>query len=120
MLAAAEEQGTTPLAIAVVDEWGDLMGFARMDSATPFACQNARKKAYSAAILRSDARDQDAAFRAERRSIAELADPGLVSSTGGGVVIRVGAQVVGGIGVSGGSAVENESVARAGLAALQG
>ena len=118
MLAAAPGRTDKPLAVAVVDEYGDLMGFARMDRATPFACQYAIKKAYTAARMRSDLRALGASLSAQGRSVAEFADPNLVSSQGGGLVILHQGAVLGGIGASGGSPEEDELVAQAGLRAL--
>lgn len=118
MLEAAPGASDKPLAVAVVDHWGDLMGFARMDRATPFACQYAIKKAYTAARMRSDVRGLGESLRSQGRSVAEFADPSLVSSMGGGLVITNQSEVVGGIGVSGGTPDEDETVARAGLRAL--
>ncbi|MFN0073006.1 MAG: GlcG/HbpS family heme-binding protein [Chloroflexota bacterium] len=118
MLQAAPGRAENPLALAVTDQYGDLLGFARMDGATPFACQNAISKAYTAARLRLDARELAERLRSQSRSITELADPKLVGSLGGGLVIVYRDAVVGAIGVSGGAPDQDDAVAQAGMNAL--
>lgn len=119
MMAAAPTQASAPLALAVTDQYGDLLGFARMDGATPFACQNAVKRAYTAARLRLNVGDIAERMRAQGRTIMELSDPNMVGALGGGVVIVYRDEVVGAIGVSGGAPDEDEAVAQAGLAAMK-
>lgn len=120
MLNAAPNTSSKPLGMAVVDEHGDLLAFARMDGTPPFPAQFAIKKAYTAARMRSDARGLRERFRAEGRSVADFGDPNLVLAMGGGIAIVApqSDHVLGGIGVSGGTPDEDEQVARAGLEAL--
>jgi uncharacterized protein GlcG (DUF336 family) len=119
MIAAAEAQAENPLAVAVTDQYGDLLGFARMDGATPFACHNAVSKAYTASRLQIDVSELSKRLKESGRSITELADPKLVGALGGGLVVISRDHVVGGIGVSGGAPDQDEAVARAGLNALR-
>jgi glc operon protein GlcG len=119
MISAAPGQAEHPLAVAVTDQYGDLLGFARMDGATPFACQNAIGKAYTASRLQLDVKELTARLREQGRAITELADPKLLGALGGGLVIVYRGHVVGGIGVSGGAPDQDEAVAQAGLNAIR-
>jgi uncharacterized protein GlcG (DUF336 family) len=119
MIAAAPAEADNPLAVAITDQYGDLLGFARMDGATPFACHNAVGKAYTASRLQIDVSELSKRLKESGRSITELADPKLVGALGGGLVVISRDQVVGGIGVSGGAPEQDEAVARAGLNALK-
>jgi glc operon protein GlcG len=119
MVAAAPDEADYPLAVAVSDQYGDLLGFARMDGATPFACHNAISKAYTASRLQIDVSELSKRLKESGRSITELADPKLVGALGGGLVVVAREQVVGGIGVSGGAPDQDEAVAKVGLNALR-
>jgi uncharacterized protein GlcG (DUF336 family) len=120
MLQAAQTSASQPVAVAVVNEYGELMAFARMDRAAPAVCEFAVKKAYTAARMRADLRDFRAGLERRGRTVADYGDANLVGMAAGGVVI-VGAEgnaVLGGIGVSGGTPDEDELIARTGLRAV--
>jgi uncharacterized protein GlcG (DUF336 family) len=101
-----------PMAIAVVDAEGGAQLFARMDGTLPVSSELAVSKAYTAAILRMSS-----------AAVGELAQPGAalfgIESTHGGRIVLFGGglplcldgEVVGAIGVSGGSVEEDVMVA---------
>ncbi|MDX6656813.1 MAG: hypothetical protein QOH62_1606 [Solirubrobacteraceae bacterium] len=108
-----------PMNIAVVDEGGNLVAFARMDDAWLGSIDIAQNKAYTAR-----------AFDMPTKDLAPLAQPGgplygiEASNRGrlivfaGGIPLVSGGRVVGAIGVSGGSVEQDQEVAEAGVAAL--
>jgi glc operon protein GlcG len=112
-----------PIAVAVVDDYGRLIYFARMDRCPPVALELAINKAYTAAIAMMDTlafaeRDKDWG-----RELATYADTrftylqgGLVISSGQDGASR---SFLGGIGVSGRKAAEDEDLARIGLEAMK-
>ena len=117
---AASVAGAGPVAVAVVDDNGDLVAFARADGAPIFQRRHAVRKAYTASRAGADL-TTFAAERAQRgMSVADFGD-GFVGAAHGGVVVRTAAQgaVVGAIGVQGFDREQDERLARVALAALQ-
>ena len=123
VLAAAEQKAIDlqqPQNIAVVDAGGHLVAFARMDRAWLGSIDIAIKKAWTAR-----------AFDISTKELSVLAQPGQgfygihASNDGkvmifaGGVPLKRGDQVVGAIGVSGGTGKQDQSVAEAGAEAFQ-
>ena len=117
---AQAERMRVPMNIAVVDDAGQLLAFARMDGAKPASIDIALNKAVAAAIRRQNtgpARISD--------EVSVLLSLGLAIGSHarqtpirGGIMLEVGGQCVGGIGVSAGTEDEDTEVARAGAAAL--
>jgi glc operon protein GlcG len=123
IVAAAKAQAArigVPMNIAVVDDGGFLLAFARMDGAKPASIDIAINKAHAAAIRRQNtgpARSGD--------EVSVLLSLGLAIGSRahqtpirGGLLLEVNGQCVGGIGVSAGSEDEDTDVARAGMAAF--
>lgn len=116
----AQEIGQ-PMNIAVVDAGNNLTAFARMDGAWLGSVDIAQNKAYSAR-----------AFDMETKALGAAAQPGQplygieASNNGrliifaGGIPLTAGGQVVGAIGVSGGSVEQDQEVAEAGVAGFSG
>jgi uncharacterized protein GlcG (DUF336 family) len=105
--------------IAVVDSGGNLAAFLRMPGAFLHSISIAIDKAYTAAgfgMATSAWTDALAEHSPAVRAGLPLR-PRMVCF-GGGLPIRQGERVIGAIGVSGGSELEDETCARAGLAAL--
>lgn len=114
----AGNQGV-PMNIAVVDTAGHLKAFVRMDGALLGSIDISQRKAKTSAL-----------FRAPSGAIGQLAQPGQplfgIENTNGGLVVFGGGlplqnadgDVIGAIGVSGGSVQNDEAVAKAGAAAL--
>jgi glc operon protein GlcG len=124
MLAAAEKKATeikVPQCIAIVDEGGHLLAFARMDGAKVSSVQVAMTKATAAALRRAPTGPVPNA-----KDVNVLLSLGLPLATGGrltpirgGLPIVVEGQVIGGVGVSAGTEDQDVQVAQAALAALK-
>ena len=107
-----------PMAIAVVDNAGQLVAFTRMDNTQTGSVAVAQDKAVSAAMYRRPTKvfqDVLAAGGAGLR-ILTLRNANAVE---GGIPIVVYGKVMGAVGVSGGSAEQDGVVAAAGLAAMK-
>ncbi len=119
MVQASVDSATPPLALAIVNEHGELMAFARMDGTTPMVQHFASKKAYTAARMQADLKDFRSGLEQRGRTVADYGDPNLVGMAAGGVVVRShDGSAVGGIGVSGAAPDEDDAIARIGLKAL--
>jgi glc operon protein GlcG len=105
------------VAIAVSGPEGELIGFVRMDGASPAAARIARNKAYTAAIDRKDTRLMGEFMTDENRPQTYWGD-NQITGFGGGVTIRQEGVVVGGVGVSGLSEAEDEALAIAAIKAV--
>ena len=119
MLEHALKEPKGPVAIAIVDSQGNLLAFARMDGCRPIPRKMAIKKAYTCAVTGADSLAFAERLKAQGRSVAEMGDQNLAAMQGGVVVASPGdGAVLGGIGVSGLAAPEDEDIARIGLGAL--
>lgn len=114
VLREAAKDRKAPVAVAVVDDAGDLLAFARMDGVKPISVGIARRKAYTAAIQRIDSAVWAKQVKDAGRSATDFGDPDLITFQGG-LVIQDGGQAVGAVGVSGRTSQEDEDLARAGL-----
>ena len=119
MLDKAMQELDRPLAIAIVDDGGKMLNYARMDNCRALPQRMAVSKAYTSAMSGSDSDAYAQRLKNENRNIADFGDPALVAVQGA-VVVRDPAtdQVLGAIGVSGLSAQEDEDLARLGLNSL--
>lgn len=122
VVTAAEEKADAidvPMCIAVMDDGGNLVAFHRMDDALLASVEIAQNKAYTAVSLKLDS-----------ETVWELSQPGealygigetndgRIVTFGGGIPLKVGEDVVGAVGVSGGSVEEDVAVAEAGVEAF--
>ena len=122
ILSAAEEKARQmgqPMNIAVMDAGRNLVAFHRMDGAWVASTDIAIDKAFTSA-----------GRGLTTRKIGEMAQPGqplfgINTTNGGRIVIFAGGiplmrdgEVIGAVGVSGGTVDEDEEVAKAGVAAL--
>jgi len=113
-------QMNLPICIAVVDEGGHLLVFARIDDAKPSSVRVSLTKAVAAATRRTPTGPMPSADNVSvLLSLGlPLASDGSLTCIRGGLPIEWQSSVIGGIGVSGGTEAQDEEVARAGLAAL--
>ena len=117
LLAAAEAEGLRSkwnVAIAVLDDGGHLLGFQRMDGATPANAEIAVRKGRSAAVSRRSTRNWEERIAGGRMAILKMP----VLPVTGGLPIVVEGECVGGIGVSGVQSHEDEQIAQAAIDAL--
>ena len=117
-LAAAEAEARRNswlVSIAVVDASGELLAFARLDGSPVTSVAISRGKARTAARWRRTTKAMDSLVTAGRAALLN-ADDALPLE--GGVPILVGGTVVGAIGVSGVTSVQDAQVAAAGAAAV--
>jgi glc operon protein GlcG len=102
-------------AIAVVDDGGHLLAFARLDGTFPAGAEVSIGKARTAAIFRKPTSAFEDSINKGRFAMTAL--PDFFTPLQGGVPIMHDGQVIGGIGVSGSSsAAQDEQVASAGAA----
>jgi uncharacterized protein GlcG (DUF336 family) len=118
-IAKAKEIGQ-PMNIAVVDAGANLQAFARMEGAWLGSIDIAINKAFTAK-----------AFDLSTQDLGKNSQPGdqffgihvsnhcRIMIFAGGIPIKEDGQVVGAIGVSGGSGVQDQTVAEAGVAAYR-
>jgi glc operon protein GlcG len=111
--------------IAVVDDGGHLLAFARMDGARPASVDTAITKAVAAATMRRETGPvfkgqtlEDSTFNLAIEHAA-AANGGKLTILYGGIPIIVDGQVVGAIGVGGGTEEQDVSVGKAGAAELE-
>lgn len=109
--------------IAVVDDGGHLLAFVRMDGARPASGATALTKAVSAATFRQEtgplpAKGEPDLLLSLSLPTAAAAGGGRITPLKGGVPVVVDGQVVGAVGVGGGTGEQDAEVARAGIKAL--
>ena len=124
IIAAAEAKAANmgvPMNIAVCDESGVLKAFSRMDGAALLSVQIAQDKAYTAVGFGMPT-DGWHEFIKDDPPLADGAVGGIdrLVIFGGGFPIRLGSQLIGAVGVSGGHYSQDMEVAQAGLAVIDG
>jgi glc operon protein GlcG len=118
----ASEMGV-PVNIAVVDAGGHPIAFARMDGARPASGYTAQTKAVAAATFRRPTgpvppmAEPDLLLNFSLQNAA-AAGGGRFTSLKGGVTVVVEEQVIGAVGVGGGTGEQDAEIAQAGIAAL--
>jgi glc operon protein GlcG len=117
MLVEAERRGGRPLAIAVVDDRGELVCFAAMAGVNvALARQNAFKKAYTAAVMRADTQAYADRLAQAGMKVEDMGNPHFIGGGGGAVVEAPDGTILGGLGVSGRPSEEDETVVQVGKA----
>jgi uncharacterized protein GlcG (DUF336 family) len=112
-LAECKEKGFNTVAV-VVDRGGQLLVLLRDEQATPQIGEMARRKAFTAVMFRSTTlefqkRTSEPAYAAQRNVPDILA-------LGGGVPIKVGNEIIGGVASSGSTQAQDDVCAKAGIA----
>jgi len=127
VIAAAEEKAESKklkVNVAIVDDGGHLIAFERMDGARPASGYTAITKATSAATFRqpsgplnSGGSSADPLLNLSLQNAAQ-ASGGKITSLYGGVPVVVDGQVIGAIGIGGGTGEQDAEIATAGVRAL--
>jgi uncharacterized protein GlcG (DUF336 family) len=113
------DQAGVRVNIAVVDAGGNLAAFLRMPGAFLHSIDIAIDKAYTAAGFGLPTGAWTEALATHSRAVqAGIPLRPRMVCFGGGLPLKFGGRVIGGIGVSGGSEQEDEACARAGLEAI--
>ncbi len=102
-------------AAVVVDKGGHVLVSLRDEQATPQTGELARRKAYTARMYRSTTAEWVARMEKDP-SLAPQRDLADVIALGGGVPIKVGDDVIGGVGSAGSSQPQDDACAKAGVA----
>lgn len=121
MISAAEKKGVEigcPMVITVVDEGGNMVAQHRMDGALLASVDISRGKAYTSVALKMSTEKLASLTQPGQMLFGiNTTDSGKLVIFGGGLPIIENGQIVGGIGVSGGSVEQDVAVVNAGLAA---
>lgn len=118
MIVEAMQTPNEPVAMAVVDDTGNLVAYAKMDNLRIFSRRHALRKAYTAAVMGIDTGAYAQRLHSQGRSTSELGDPNLTHGQGGLVIMKDGV-ILGGVGVGGyPSGQSDEDLARVGLEAM--
>src|SRR5262249_41036464 len=111
------------LNIAVVDDGGHLLAFARMDGARPASAYTAMTKAVTAATFRQETgpvpvKGEPDLLLSLSLQNAAAASGGKLTTLKGGVPVIVEGQIIGAVGVGGGTGEQDAEVAKTGIQAL--
>ena len=121
---ASERRPDRPMAVAVVDDRGELICLERMDGAQKLYGDMAYKKAYTAAQSRRDTRNLLERLREVDISVSDGFGVLYTIIPGGQLIAKEGTppqspEVYGAIGASGSTGDEDEAMAIAGLEAIK-
>jgi glc operon protein GlcG len=118
-LAEASKDPSQPIAVAVVDSYGELIYFASMDGFLPLFGHMAIKKAFTAAHFRQSTREFNNILREWQFELATWDDDRATNVSGGLCIKKSDGTLLGGIGVSGRAPDEDEELSSVGLKALK-
>jgi glc operon protein GlcG len=107
-----------PMAVAVVDAAGLLVYFEKMDDTQNGSVAVAQAKARSAALFKRPTKALQDTLAAGGEGLRVLALEGAVP-VDGGIPLVVGGQIVGAIGVSGGTSAQDGQCAQVGVEAIK-
>jgi uncharacterized protein GlcG (DUF336 family) len=123
IVAAAQEHGQDlgkALSVAVVDAGGFLLVVKRCDGARPLTPNIAIAKAYSSAVMERPTKMLRPWAESNPGFFAQLSTMGAqpIVATEGGVTVKRDGEILGGLGISGGTGDEDQKVCDDVLAAL--
>lgn len=122
LIAAAEAKAAEigqPMNIAVVDAGGNLIAHVRMDGAWIGSIDISVNKAFTARAFDISTKDLGENSQPGQQFYGiHASNRGRIMIFAGGLPLRRDGEVIGAIGVSGGSGAQDQSVAEAGAAAL--
>jgi uncharacterized protein GlcG (DUF336 family) len=122
IIAAAEKKAEEigqPMNIAVADAGGNLIAHVRMDKAWMGSIDISIKKAWTARAFDVETKALGTFSQSGDQFFGiHASNNGKVMIFAGGVPLKRGGEVVGGLGVSGGSGEQDHAVAEAGAAAI--
>ncbi|MFB3120296.1 MAG: heme-binding protein [Stenotrophomonas maltophilia] len=119
MIQQATQEPDRPVAMAIVDDAGNLVSYAKMDKCRPNPQTFAIRKAYTSAMSGVNSADYAERLKSQGRTVSDFGNPNLVSAQGAAVILDpAGGAVLGAIGVSGLSSQEDEDLAKVGVQAL--
>lgn len=122
IIAAAEKKAQQigqPMNIAVADAGGNLISHVRMDGAWIGSIDISIKKAYTSRAFDIATKDLAKHSQSGKQFFGiHASNDGKIMVFAGGVPLKKDGQVIGAIGVSGGSGVQDHAVAEAGAKAL--
>jgi uncharacterized protein GlcG (DUF336 family) len=110
--------GGSLISVHVVDQGGDTIIALRGEGARPHTFENSYEKAFTAMTFGRPSQQMEDEYIAGDLMRAQQADFPNVVALGGGLPIRAGEEIVGGIGVSGGGPAGTEACAQAALDAV--
>ena len=115
-IAKAEELGCKQN-VAVIDEGGNLKAFARMDGAVLLGVEGCQRKAFTA-LFGMGTQDLYQRIKDDPSLVVGLSHFSGATMVGGGLPVLLEGEVVGGIGVGGGTVDEDVACSQAGLDAV--
>ena len=122
IIASASKKATEigqPMNIAVVDGGGNLLAFERMEGAWLGSIDISIKKAWTSRAFDISTRDLSAPSQPGQQFYGiHASNDGKVMIFAGGIPLKMGTEIVGAIGVSGGSGEQDQAVAEAGTKAI--
>jgi uncharacterized protein GlcG (DUF336 family) len=102
------------VSVVVVDRDGDTIVAVRADNASPHTMENARRKAYTAMTFRTSTTEYAKRWADNNPVVRQQVTLPNVIAIPGGLPIKVGSEVIGGVGASGSPGVDEPCV-QAGL-----
>ncbi len=122
IIAAAQKKATDigqPMNVAIVDEGGNLLAFERMENAWRGSIDIAINKAFTSRAFDITTKDLgDNSQPGQQFFGIHASNGGRIMIFAGGIPLKKDGKVVGAVGISGGSGVQDHSVAEAAVAAF--